>query len=63
MIAWIEMFSTSGLTYIEVDANVLPIAILLLAFPINVFLHRKFVKDEDAFEIAHGFLSAVFPAK
>ena len=41
-----------------------PIILLLMSFPINAYLHNKYVQDEDnTYALAHGVLSAVFPAR
>lgn len=63
MVIWIEMFSEANPVYLEVNVKFLPVCILLLAFPLNLVIFKKFVKDEDAFAVAHGLLSAVFPSK
>ena len=61
MVAWIELLWESAgapnLIYL------IPITVLILAFPMNFWLHQRFAKSGDEFESAHGFLSAVFPTK
>ena len=47
-----------------VNANFVPIVVLILAFPINLILHHRYVQDEgNSYKFAHGFLSAVFPTR
>lgn len=64
ILCWIEMFSShltsTGLTF---NIHMLPFLILLASVPVNAFLHRHFVQEDNTYSWAHALLSAVFPAR
>ncbi len=65
LIGWLEMFSNDVLFPFlpAVNEFAVPMIILYLTFPINNFLHQKFVQEDDPYTQAHGTNCAVFPRR
>jgi hypothetical protein len=65
IIGWLEMFGNpSILPYASpINEFIVPVIILYLSFGVNQYLHKKYVQEDGPYSMAHGALSAVFPAR